>query len=139
GMTEVDRKKCAAWNGIARIRVNVQQPHCRACPRRVRQTDSIDLVHDTARAQQGVVATGHGCGTRMSLLSPQIYFIPSLTLGAGHHADALSLSLENRSLFDVQCEECRDLAPAHRLFTAVTNAPQLLTRGFAIEIRAGHG
>ena len=71
-------------------------------------------------AEQRVPAQVHGGGAGVSVLSGHRHVVPAHRLYAGDDADIAAFRLQNRSLLDMQFEECRQ-----RVIAAALSAPAL--------------
>src|SRR5258708_32327184 len=103
-MTEIDGEEHAAWNHIARVRIDLHHADRRAAERRVIQPDTIDEIDHARGAQQCIATARHRRRTRMRLLPRQRDLVPALTLRIGHHDNGFMHGFENRNLYDVQLE-----------------------------------
>ena len=123
-MPELDRKADFARNDVAAVGGH-QQLSDRAAPIfPARPHHPVHQIDDPRGADQGVFACRRRSGAGVAVLTDRHRVVPDLALRASDDADALFLTLQDRSLFDMQFEIRIRLERSRRFRSAIADAVQ---------------
>ena len=134
GVPQIHREAHLAGHHVARVGLDLHEPHRAAPVRLVAVRKRIDLGDDPGGGEQRILAQAHGRGSGVGVLAVDHHVVPAQPEGAHDDAEHLFLVLENRPLLDVRLEVGADGTAADLLRAGEADLVERLADRDAVEI-----